>query len=92
MDIRVDKRFASYFIAWNDGGEKNGTCAGGAATDWKRGVQARFVNIFMDGGGCTTYVWVQKCPEGWCRDANNLCRPKDASMFRHSCVAFSYIV
>jgi len=37
------------------------------------------------GGGCTTYVWAQKCPEGWCREhANNLCHPKDASMFRHS--------
>ena len=25
--------FSSCFIAWNDGGEKNGTCAGGAATE-----------------------------------------------------------
>ena len=47
MDIRVDKRVSACFITWNDGGEKNGTCAGGAATDWKRGVQVRFVNIFM---------------------------------------------
>ena len=70
VDIRVDKHLSSCFITWNSGGGKNGTCAG-AATDWKRGVQARFVNIFLaandktktsweSGGGCTTHVWVQK--------------------------------
>ena len=33
MDIRVDKHFSSCFTTWNDDGEKNGTCAGGAATE-----------------------------------------------------------
>ena len=95
MDIRVDKHISSCFITWNDDGEKNGTCAGGAATEaWS---PSRFVNIFAandktktsweSGGGCTTHVWVQKCPEGWCREhannLNNLCHP-NASMFRHS--------
>ena len=46
---------------WNNGSEKNGPCAGGTATDWKRGVQAQFVNIFAANdktitSGCTTYV------------------------------------
>ena len=102
VDIRVDKHFSPCFTTWNGGGEKNGTCAGGAATEaWS---PSRFVNIFAandktktswePGGGCTTHLWVQKVQK--VQKVQRTCKeplpPQCFDVSSLSCVSFSYIV
>ena len=82
-DIRVDKHFSPCFTTWNGGGVKNGACAGGAATEAR---SPSTVRQHLHGSlveGVQHICGSRRCRR--CREhANNLCHPKDASMFRHS--------
>ena len=82
VDIRFDKQhFSQCFTTWNGGGEKNGACAGGAATEAR---SPSTVRQHLHGSlveGVQHMCGSRRCREH-ANNLNNLCHPLVSSLVR----------